>query len=152
MHNFTQMKTIRFILLLCIAVISGTLNAQSQKELGQLMRERNEYYFTLKVNDPTEIQTINGICSVDGTDDRTVVCYANQQQYDKLLQAGYQPNLQTPPSMREEAKMWDGSDRATYEWDSYPTYGAYESMMQGFPATVVSGRTCTYMELGIQSS
>lgn len=152
MHNFTQMKTIRFILLLCIAVISGTLNAQSQKELGQLMRERNEYYFTLKVNDPAEIQTINGICSVDGTDGRTVVCYANQQQYDKLLQAGYQPNLQTPPSLREEAKMWKGGDRATYEWDSYLTYEQYVSMMEGFPSFVADGRSCTYMELGTLSS
>ena len=147
------MKNLRFILLLCIAVISGTINAQSQKELGQLMRERNEYYFTLSVNDPAEIQTINGICSVDGIDGRTVVCYANQQQYDKLLQAGYQPKLQTPPSLREEAKMWDGN-RATYEWDSYPTYYAYQSMMEAFPsqAQVTGNRSCTLLDLGTLNS
>lgn len=145
------MKTIRYFVLLCAAFITGAVCAQSQKELGQLMRERNEYYFTLSVNDLTEIQTINSICSVDGFDGRNVVCYANQQQYDNLLHAGYQPNLQTPPSLLEEAKMWDGN-RSTYEWDSYPTYSQYQSMMEAFPTSTVSGRTCTYMELGTLSS
>ena len=131
--------------------ISGSLFAQSQKELGHLMRERGEYYFTLTVQQPSEIQKINGICSVDGTDGTNVVCYANQKQYDNLIQAGYKPTLQTPPSLREEAKMWDGN-RATYEWDSYPTYEQYESMMQAFPTSTVSGRSCTYMELGTLNS
>ena len=140
-----------FLLMLAI-VLGGSLSAQTPRELSQLMRERGEYYFLLSVADRSEIQTINSLCSVDSFDGSNVVCYANQQQYDKLLQAGYQPNLQTPPSMREEAKMWDGSDRATYEWDSYPTYSAYQSMMQGFPATAVNGRICTYMELGTLSS
>ena len=145
------MRLLRYLILFCIAVIGGSVSAQSQIELGQLMRDRNEYYFTLSVNDPSEIQAISNICSVDGTDGRTVVAYANQREYDRLLQAGYQPNLQTPPSLREEAVMWDGN-RATYEWDSYPTYSQYKSMMQAFPASAVSGRTCTYMELGTLSS
>ena len=55
---------------LCIAFIGNTVFAQSQKELGRLMRERNEYYFTLNVNDLAEIQSISRICSVDGTDGR----------------------------------------------------------------------------------
>ena len=132
-------------------LISGSLFAQSQKELGQLMRERGEYYFTLDVQKASEIQKINTICSVDATDGKTVVCYANQKQYENLLQAGYKPTLQTPPSLREEAKMWDGN-RATYEWDSYPTYSQYESMMQAFPSSAADGRTCTYLELGTLSS
>ena len=146
------MRFLRYLVLLCIAVIGGTVSAQSQRELGQLMRERNEYYFTLSVNDPTEIQTINSICSVDGTDGRTVVCYANQRQYDKLLQSGYQPTLMTPPSMLDEAVMWDGSNRASYAWDSYPTYDAYQSMMEAFPSQALSDRSCTLLTLGTLNS
>ena len=112
------MKFFRFVILLCVAAISGTLGAQNQRELGQLMRDRGEYYFTLSVDNPTEIQAINEICSVDGTDGRTVVAYANQRQYEKLLQAGYHPQLQTPPCMLEETVMWDGNNRATYEWQN----------------------------------
>ena len=145
------MKSLRLFIFLLVTAICGTLEAQTQRELQQLMRERNEYYFTLSINKPAEIQAISEICSVDGTDGKTVVAYANQKEYDRLLQAGYHPNLQTPPSLLEEAKMWDGN-RSTYEWDSYPTYSQYESMMQAYPTSVVSGRTCTLMTLGTLSS
>ena len=124
----------------------------AQKDLDALMRERNEYYFMLTVDIPSEVQTINEICSVDGFDGKTVVCYANQQQYDKLLQAGYQPKLQTPPCMLEETTMWDGNNRAAYEWDSYPTYDAYQSMMEAFPSSALSDRSCTLLDLGTLDS
>ena len=146
------MKFLRFVTLLCVTAISSVMSAQSQRELSQLMRERNEYYFTLTVDNPKTIQAINEICSVDGVKGKTVVCYANQQQYDNLLKIGYQPSLQTPPSLREEAKMWEGGDRATYEWDSYPTYSQYQSMMEAYPASAISGRTCTLITLGTLSS
>ena len=144
------MKTIRYFLMLALLFVMGT-SVFSQTDLNALMRSRGEYYFTLSVNDRAEIQTIGNMCSVDGTDGHTVVCYANQQQYDRLLQAGYRPVLQTPPSLLEEAVMWDGN-RATYEWDSYPTYSQYQSMMEAYPASAVSGRTCTLLTLGTLSS
>ena len=146
------MKKFRYFILVLALVVSGSLFAQSQKELRQMMRERNEYYFTLTVEKPTEIQAISELCSVDATDDKNVVCYANQQQYDKLLLAGYQPTLMTPPSMLDEAVMWDGSNRASYEWDSYPTYDAYQSMMEAFPSQALSDRTCTLLDLGTLNS
>ena len=144
------MRFFRFLVFLCVAVISGNLNAQSQRELGQLMRDRGEYYFTLSVNDPSEIQAISSICSVDGTDGRTVVAYANQQEYDKLLKAGYRPELQTPPSLRANVTMWNG--QGTYNWDSYLTYPQYVTMMEGFPSMAISGRTCTLFSLGTLST
>lgn len=146
------MNKLKYCILVLALVIGGSLFAQSQRELQQLMRERNEYYFTLTVQEPSEIQGINKLCSVDGTDGRTVVCYANQQQYDNLLLAGYQPELQTPPSMLYDAVMWDGSDRASYEWDSYPTYDAYQSMMEAFPSQALSDRSCTLLDLGTLNS
>ena len=133
-----------------VALISNTLFAQSQRELGQLMRERGEYYFTLNVEDLVGIENLGEICSVDGSDGRIVVAYANQEEYDKLIALGLRPNLQTPPSLREEAKMWEGGDRATYAWDSYLSYGDYVSMMESFPssAAATGGRTCTLIDLG----
>ena len=126
--------------------------AQNQRELQQLMRDRGEYYFTLSVDDPAQIQELSRICSVDGTDGRNVVAYANQQEYDKLIAMGYQPELQTPPSLRQEVKMWEGGDRATYEWNSYLTYGDYVAMMEGFPTSVTNGANCTLVDLGTLST
>ena len=145
------MKTLRILFFMLVVTLSGTMTAQSQKELGELMRNRGEYYFTLNVENQSEIKALCQLCSVDKTDGRTVVCYANQREYDNLLKMGYQPTLETPPSLREEAKMWDGN-RDTYDWNSYPTYSQLEQMMQGFSSTTVSGRTCTYLELGTLSS
>ena len=144
------MRFLRYLVLVCIAVIAGTVSAQSQRELGQLMRERGEYYFTLTVDNPKEIQAISEICSVDGTDGRRVVAYANQNEYDRLLQAGFQPELQTPPSLRANVTMWNG--QGTYNWDSYLTYDQYVSMMNGFPSMAISGRNCSLFSLGTLST
>ena len=146
------MRFFRLLVLICVASIGNLVMAQSQEELGQLMRNRNEYYFTLAVDKPAEIRAINEICSVDAVKGNTIVCYANQKQYEKLLEAGYNPQLQTPPCMLEETVMWDGSNRASYEWDSYPTYDAYQSMMEAFPSQALSDRTCTLLDLGTLNS
>ena len=144
------MKSYRFLFLFCVALIGNAVFAQSQRELGQLMRDRGEYYFTLNVEDLAGIGNLGEICSVDGTDGRIVVAYANQEEYNKLIALGLHPSLQTPPSLRQEAKMWGGGDRATYEWDSYLSYEQYVSMMEDFPgmATATGGRTCTLIDLG----
>jgi PKD repeat protein len=144
------MKTLRYFILILAAIISGNLFAQdNQKDLERLMQERGEYYFSLTVLKPTEIQDISDLCSVDGTDGKTVIAYANQRQYDNLIQLGYQPMLMTPPSMREMPVMHDAT-RGTYDWDSYLSYGEYETMMQQF-ATDHPNR-CTYIELGTLAS
>ena len=145
------MKRLKHILLLFAVLVGSRLTAQdSQKDLEQLMRSRGEYFFTLTVDQPSEIQAISDLCSVDGTDGRTVVCFANQNQYDILVELGYRPQLQTPPSLLETPIMWDGSHREAYDWDAYPTYEAYENMMQQFAAEHPD--RCTYFELGTLAS
>ena len=146
------MRFLRIFLFFLVSAFCVTMEAQTQNDLKQLMRNRGEYYFTLNVDDPTEIQAISEICSVDGTDGKTVVAYANQKEYERLIKAGYQPQFQTPPSLREEATMWKGGDRATYDWNSYLTYGDYVSMMEGFPNSVTNGANCTFLDLGTLST
>ena len=99
------MKLYRFIFLFCAAILGSTAMAQSQRELQQLMRDRGEYYFTLNVDDFSQIQTINELCSVDAVKGNTIICYANQKQYERLLEAGYNPQLQTPPCFLEETAL-----------------------------------------------
>ena len=109
------------------------MNMFAQKDLNTLMKERGEYYFSLNIQQMEDLRAINELCSVDQVEGLTVVCYANVKQYERLLKEGYQPTLLTPPSLQEESyAMWDGSNRAEYDWDSYPTYSAYEDMMFQF--------------------
>ena len=137
--------------LLAILFLFVSLGLFAQEtNLSRLMQERNEYYFTFELNGNDNLQKIAQTVSVDRVDGNVVTAYANNKQFAEFQTMGYEITLQTPPSMLEEHVMWDGSNRAEYDWDQYPTYSAYESMMQQF-ATDHPDR-CTYMELGTLNS
>ena len=128
------MKTLRsFIVSLAVIVCGSVFAQETQKDLEQISKNHGEYYFTLDVQKPAEIQAISKLCSVDNFDGKTkVTCYAGLEQYQNLLRQDYQPTLMMPPSLQVKAEMWDGSNRANYDWDAYPTYEAYEAMMYQF--------------------
>ena len=127
------MKHLRYFMLILAAVVCGNIFAQkSQQELNQLMQQRNEYYFTFDLNGNDDLNAIARAISVDRVDGKKVTAYANSKEFANFQQLGYEVTLQTPPSLLEEVAMWDGSNRAEYDWDSYPTYTAYEDMMFEF--------------------
>ena len=137
--------------LLAILFLFVSLGLFAQEtNLSKLMQERNEYYFTFTLNGNDNLQKIAQTISVDRVDGNVVTAYANNKEFAEFQTMGYEVTLQTPPSMMFEAEMWDGSNRAAYDWDQYPTYSAYESMMQQF-ATDHPDK-CTYMELGTLNS
>ncbi len=127
------MKNLRYFIITLAIVFCGSSFAQkSQQELQQLMRQRNEYYFTFTLNGNDDLAAIAHAISVDHVDGKVVTAYANNKDFAKFQQMGYEVTLQTPPSLVETVAMWDGSNRAAYDWDSYPTYQAYEDMMYQF--------------------
>ena len=127
------MKSLRYFMLILAAVVCGNIFAQkSQQELNQLMQERNEYYFTFNLSGNDDLNAIAQTISVDRVDGKVVTAYANNKEFADFQQLGYETTLQTPPSLMEKVAMWDGSNRADYDWDSYPTYSAYEEMMFQF--------------------
>ena len=127
------MKTLRYFILMLAVVVSGSLFAQkTQQELKQLMQQRNEYYFTFNLNGNDDLNAIAHTISVDRVDGKLVTAYANNEDFARFQALGYEVTLQTPPSLLEKVAMWDGSNRAEYDWDSYPTYSAYENMMFQF--------------------
>ena len=127
------MKNLRyFIIMLAVIVCGSTFAQKSQQELNQLMQERNEYYFTFNLNGNDDLNAIAHAISVDRVDGTLVTAYANNNDFAHFQQFGYEITLQTPPSLMEKVAMWDGSNRAEYDWDSYPTYSAYEDMMFQF--------------------
>ena len=125
------MRTKLFLILFLF--VSMGLTAQ-EKKLDKLMQERNEYYFTFELNGNDNLPKIARTISVDNVKGNVVTAYANTKEFNEFQKMGYDITLQTPPSMLEEVEMWDGSNRAEYDWDSYPTYEAYEAMMFAFQA------------------
>ena len=133
------------LLLILFLFVSFGLTAQ-EKNLNQLMQERNEYYFTFELNGNDNLKQIANTISVDRVDGNVVTAYANNKQFAEFQKMGYEITLQTPPSMMFEAEMWDGSNRAEYDWDAYPTYSAYENMMYAFATDHPD--MCEIIELG----
>ena len=118
--------------MLAVVLSSNIFAQKSQQELQQLMQDRNEYYFTFNLNGNDDLNAIAHAISVDRVDSDVVTAYANNEDFARFQKFGYEVTLLTPPSLREIVAMWDGSNRAEYDWDSYPTYSAYENMMFQF--------------------
>lgn len=137
------MKTKLFLVFFLF--VSLGLTAQ-ETEWNSIMQQRNEYYFTFNLNGNDNLPLIASTVSVDRVDGNVVTAYANNKQFEEFQKMGYDVTLQTPPSMMFKAEMWDGSNRAEYEWDQYPTYEAYENMMYAFANNHPD--KCEIIELG----
>ena len=124
--------------------------AEAQSDLEALMAARGEYYFSIGIQQPEEAAQLTHLCSIDRLDGLNLICYANAEQYQRLLAKGYHPTLLTPPSMEQDYAMWDGTHRESYDWDAYPTYNAYQEMMQQYANDYPE--RCTYLELGTLAS
>lgn len=77
----------------------------------------------------------------------TIVSWAQPEMMPRRVQVALPLVPQAPQA---SYAMWDGSSRADYEWDAYPTYKAYETMMHQFAEEHPD--RCTYMELGTLAS
>ena len=139
-------KRFLFVILLLVSVC---VSAQ-EKDLDAMMQQRNEYYFSFKLNADDDLSKIARTISVDKVDGDVVVAYANNLNFMEFNKLGHDITLLSPPSLVEEHRMFDGNSRATYEWDSYPTYEAYEEMMFDFAQNHPD--KCEIITLGTLSS
>ena len=139
----------RIFIFLLVAVFSLNVYAQ-EKDLRSMMKERNEFYFSFEIDDLQDLAKIAKVISIDNVDGNKITAYANNKQYERFLTLGMETTLLTPPSMLENHKMFDGRTRAEYDWDEYPTYEAYEAMMEEFAEDY--SEYCTLIDLGTLNS
>ena len=143
------MKATKIFTLIALLMF-GVIATQAQSDLEALMAARGEYYFSIGIQQPEEAAQLTRLCSIDRLDGQNLICYANAEQYQRLLAKGYHPTLLTPPSMEQDYAMWDGTNRESYDWDAYPTYDAYQEMMQHYANDYPE--RCSYLELGTLAS
>ncbi len=87
-----------------------------------------ERYFKFEIDSEEQIGKLTKIISIDRVDSNTVYAYANDKEYDEFLKMGIPHEVLPAPSTLADVKMAQTKD-AVREWDSYPTYSAYVSMM-----------------------
>ena len=93
--------------------------------------QQNEYYFKFKINEKSDIYTLTKIISIDNVTDNEVYAYANDKEMKDFLKLGYFYEMLPHPGSLIDART-SGDIDEIYEWDVYPTYDGYVTMMNQF--------------------
>ncbi|MDR0970207.1 MAG: carboxypeptidase regulatory-like domain-containing protein [Lentimicrobiaceae bacterium] len=144
------MKTVKIAFCILLACLFHN-QILAQFDLEKALQTHPEVYFSLKITEKNTIEQLDKIVSIDRFDGEELTAYATREQFEKILTQGFEPVVLTPPSLQEIVEMFDfETSRGVYEWDSYPTYEAYETMMQQFGTNHSS--KCTIVNLGTLNS
>jgi len=131
------------------------IQAQSllkQSTLAQLdLQRRGEVYFSFQLQDLLLNPSLSRKISISHTRDNKVFAYANQHEFSDFSAYNLDYSVLTAPSELYKVDM-SNSPADVLEWNYYPTYTAYEALMQQFAsghpeicklitvATLASGR------------
>jgi len=121
-----------FIILSILLSLSKELLAQTTKSDSSL---RKEFYFSFRLRPGDDLELITKQISIDDLRNDTVFAYANTDQLIKFTKLGYSIALCKQPVDSVNLVM---NDRVVLgpktTWDFYPTYTAYEDLMNQFQA------------------
>jgi hypothetical protein len=93
--------------------------------------EYNEYYFRFELKDQSRLAEISQLISIDAVRGHYVYAYANDDELAAFNQSGLVAQLLPHPGLNPDAKMAT-TPAQLREWDSYPSYEAYTTMMYAF--------------------
>ena len=96
--------------------------------------EWTQYYFRFELLDKSELQNLTRIVSIDNVKGNWVYAYANDSEWEEFSKLGFRTQLLPAPSSEFPVVMSSSANEAK-AWDTYPTYDAYVSMMNGFAST-----------------
>lgn len=133
MKKFTIALTL-IITLFCSNILSQN-NYSNKQEAYKILNQKGEIYFKFGVFDKARINELSEIISIDKISNDAVFAYANKNEFDKFLLANipYQI-LPNPGDIGFDPKMRSTPDEIM-EWDVYPTYDGYITMMNQFAAS-----------------
>lgn len=92
---------------------------------------RPEIYFQFQIESKRELIEITRLISIDNVIGDTVYAYANRKEFERFQRLNKKIEILPAPSLMFKPEMSQSVKKAT-EWDSYPTYNAYVSMMYQF--------------------
>lgn len=133
------MPIITPLLAACFFLFSLFATAQNtDSEAEKILNQRHELYFKTTITDFSFLQQLSDMVSIDYFDAENAIawCYANRQGFEAFLKTGQNYQILTPPGLMVEKSQINMLSQVDVEniesWDFYPTYEAYESMMQQF--------------------
>ncbi len=124
-----------FILTFIVAFYLTAFAQQSEKSKAlNFLNNRGEVYFNIiTANTLTDVQKVGKMVYVDKINPDGIVAYANKAGFERFLLTGLKYKVLTPPSMLRRPQMLNNINlKEVSDWDFYPTYEGYVSMMQQF--------------------
>ncbi|MDP2423322.1 MAG: M14 family zinc carboxypeptidase [Bacteroidales bacterium] len=141
----------RVVITLLFFINFFAFSAYTQNSIEEIFNGRSERYFCFEGQSKDQINMLGSIVSIDRVDGLSVTAVANPAEFENFLK--YNIPFQVIPSPNEgfEAYMTDNVivEEIT-EWDFYPTYNAYESMMNQFQADYPG--LCNIVNIGTLAS
>ncbi len=129
------MKFFFFLLFLLPLIFTSLVHTQVLDH--EYFKENIEVYFSFEIQSPSITKALTSIISIDNVDDNNVYAYANENEYNQFLAFNIEHEILKKPGELIIPEMSDAIDEIT-EWDTYPTYNAYVSLMNQFAANYPS--------------
>jgi len=125
-------KVLILIAILCAFIISSAQSVLKQSDLAlQDINRRGEVYFSFQLSDLSQLQSLTKHISISSVEGNTVFAYANRKEFSTFSNYKLDYSVLTAPSELKLVKM-SNSPNEVLSWNVYPTYTAYETMMQQF--------------------
>ncbi|MBU0488012.1 MAG: PKD domain-containing protein [Bacteroidetes bacterium] len=135
------------ILLVLLSLLSQSVFAQSGTEFSKAqayLNRKGEVYFSFPKTADIDLANLTRVISLDGIKDQQVFAYANQSEFQQFLSMNI-PYSVLPHPGDAPAEMYDPS-RGIWQFDTYPTYPEYITMMQTFATNYPD--LCRLVEIG----
>jgi len=120
-------------LIITLTVVSG------------LFAKSNEVYFKFEISDRSEIDALTKIVSIDNVKEYTVFAYANKREFKKFLTQEIDYEILPHPGTLIVPDMATSKEQMR-DWDVYPTYETYVTMMNDFATNYPN--LCEIIDIG----
>jgi hypothetical protein len=129
------MKFFFLLSFLTLLILSSVIHSQISDP--DYFKKNIEVYFRFEIQFPFVLKTLTNNISIDNIDGNTVYAYANENEYKKFLSFNIEHKILSKPGDLIIPEMSDAIDEII-EWDTYPTYDGYVSLMNQFAANYPS--------------
>ncbi|MEI8048829.1 MAG: M14 family zinc carboxypeptidase [Bacteroidota bacterium] len=125
----------RLVLFICLLSVFNTSEAQTKviqsERAQQELNRRGEVYFSFNLADLNQLKVLTQKISISNVKGNTVFAYANLNEFLDFVTYNYDYEVLTAPSELYPVEMSD-NPKQVLTWNYYPTYTAYETLMQDF--------------------
>ncbi|MBE0570952.1 MAG: T9SS type A sorting domain-containing protein [Ignavibacteriaceae bacterium] len=138
------MKIFANLLILLSTFLPANLIAQQLS--SDYFQKNIEVYFSFEISSRDLIKELTNVISIDNVEGTSVYAYANENEYNAFLSYNIDHAILPKPGELIIPEMSDEINEIT-DWNVYPTYDAYVSMMNMYSANYPS--ICKLIDAGI---